>query len=184
MKHIENNFQKIYGVKINQSELIILRTFLNELKDNPIIEGILISPTYHKYIMGREDFSDEAICIYIVINGSKENKVALENDIIATHLILNKKPYFNPNCNNKYNFEIQNKPDYEKDPMLMSFAIKDLVSSYIYFDKFGELEKLQEKYKNTTPRSSLVEIENIDELYINPKTRALKPNKQTKSTNI
>lgn len=177
MKHIENNFQKIAGVKIDQSELIILRTFLNELKDNPIIEGILISPTYHEYIMGREDFSDEAICIYIVIDGSKENKIALENDIIAARHILNKKPYFNPYSNNKYNFEIQNKPNYEKNSILMSFAIKDLVSSYIYFDRFGKLEKLQEKFKNTAPWSSLVEIENIDELYTISKTRTLKQKK-------
>ena len=156
MKYIKENIRIKDGQEIYDDELDILLPFINQLAIRDDVEGICLIPTYKQEEVGYEPRN--YCSIYV-------------------NLFINKKPNTNNNTNNNIedsNYNIFNKIN--QDNIIYSVLFeKNLVSSYIIYDKNGELTKLQEKLKEQIkPWKSLVQIENIDKLDIKSQKPAVK----------
>lgn len=171
MKYIKENIRIKDGQEIYDDELDILLPFINQLAIRDDVEGICLIPTYKQEEVGYEPRNYCSIYVNLFINKNTEEE-KIENNIykIINNLSNRRIPI------NEYNFEIIDLNKINQDNIIYSVLFeKNLISSYIIYDKNGELTKLQEKLKEQIkPWKSLVQIENIDKLDIESQKPAVK----------
>lgn len=176
MKYIKENIRIKDGQKIYDDDLKILVPFINEIQNNDFVECICLIPIYKQEEVAREPNDYCYIDIKIFVNEELKDYEEIKSSINKVHYDL---------CNrylpiNEYNFEIIDlkkfNPNYS---IYSSLCKKDLVSSYIIYDKNGTFGELQEELESQVrPWGSLVQIENIEKLDVKveqPKRLVKKP---------
>ena len=162
MKYIKKNIRIKDGQKIYDDDLNILVPFIDELKNKDAVECICLMPLYMQEEIAREPNDYCHIFIKIFANGELEDYEEIKNSISKVEYDLGNR-YIPVN---EYGFEIIDlKEFYQDDSIYSTLCKKDLVSSYIIYDKKGAFAELQdESNKQIRPWAVLVQIENIEEL--------------------
>lgn len=163
MKYIEENFIFEKGNKIYDYEIRILNNFISKLKSNQSVECICLVPIYIDKNIDSE--SDNICSIKLYILAKKElndfSKIQKTINSFAKMMFNNKDQIYN-----WFSVEIDNATYFLSSKNIdKSNYSKDLVSSYILYDKNGSFSSLQDKYKDKVkPWNKVVALENIDKI--------------------
>lgn len=140
MKYIKENFAIEKGNKIYDYEIRILNNFISKLKSNQSVECICLVPIYIDKNIDSE--SDNICSIKLYILAKKElndfSKIQKTINSFAKMMFNNKDQIYN-----WFSVEIDNATYFLSSKNIdKSNYSKDLVSSYILYDKNGSFSSL------------------------------------------
>ena len=155
MTYIEKNFNKIPGYRMSNDEIAKLKPYIEKLKSNMSVDGILVTPRLcNNYceieidVVANVSYIDYPEATAIV---SKMNKTMNENN----------------QSNTSYTFRLITQGLFSGNKEFTNFVCSPIIiSSYIIYEKYGinRYSEYQQLFANLQPLDSLVAIENIDEL--------------------
>ena len=161
MKHIQKNFENVGYVDLSEEEIVFLNQFLMEQVNNGSVECVYLVPIYKN-----ERQIKSSIRVVVV---EFKGIVCLDENI--------KKSIYDVNHNmstkrshpsNEIDFQISEINEYigvDTNSLLKWYNDKDLVSSYILFDRHKRFERIQDELKDDIePWRPLACITNIDKL--------------------
>lgn len=179
MKYIEEYFEDAKVLYLTNNEIKHLNNFLREQINIESVEGIILIPEYKE--IDRRYYND-AYCsmdIKVIAHNDQKDLEEIERSISKVRCKL---PYYTTSYipTNEFKFSITDINKFTSDSIIIkSWNERDLLSSYILFDRNGNIEKLQNELKvNKNIWGGLSKIGNIDELSMEPsKKKVLSINK-------
>ena len=167
MKYIEENFSDAYVQDLSDDEIRHLTTFLKEQVSIESVECICLKPEYREIDRRYYDDSYCSVEIKIIVRKESRDLKWIERSICEARRCL---PFISYIPTNEFKFVITDINSFNSDSIITkSWNERDLVSSYILFDRNGIFEKLQDELReNKEPWVGLSKIGNIDKLNIEP----------------
>lgn len=167
MKYIEKNFNDAYVQDLSDDEIRHLTTFLKELVGIESVECICLKPEYREIDRRYYDDSYCSVEIKIIVHKESSDLKWIERSICEARRCL---PFISYIPTNEFKFVITDINSFNSDSIITkSWNERDLVSSYILFDRNGIFEKLQDELReNKESWAGLSKIGNIDKLSIEP----------------
>lgn len=167
MKYIEENFNDAYVQDLSDDEIRHLTTFLKEQVNIEFVECICLKPEYREIDRRYYDDSYCSVEIKIIVHKESGDLKWIERSICEARRCL---PFISYIPTNEFKFVITDINSFNSDSIITkSWNERDLVSSYILFDRNGIFEKLQDELReNKESWAGLSKIGNIDKLSIEP----------------
>ena len=167
MKYIEENFNDAYVQDLSDDEIRHLTTFLKEQVSIESVECICLKPEYREIDRRYYDDSYCSVEIKIIVHKESSDLKWIERSICEARRCL---PFISYIPTNEFKFVITDINSFNSDSIITkSWNERDLVSSYILFDRNGIFEKLQDELReNKESWAGLSKIGNIDKLNIEP----------------
>lgn len=164
MKHIEKNFENRKNRSLSDDEILFLNQFLKEQIENSPVECIYLVPM----CKNDEDIINCSIRIIVVeYKGQIDLDDKINRSVYEVNRNMSKK---RSNPTNEIDFHVSDIKEYlgvDPKTLLKWYNDKDLVSSYILFDRNGTFGKIQERLEDKAePWTPLANITNIDELVV------------------
>ena len=161
MKYIKENYKNSAESGFTIDELEIIKPFISELINNIDVECIFLLATYVNNRITKDPNDYCKIEISVIVDD--ENISRTIDKIIETGSKLDRIQ----DPTNTFILQITEREAFEegRSKSYPSIAKKDLVSSYIIYDKNGTYEKLQDKLNTSIkPWGGLSKLLNINEL--------------------